>query len=53
MFLVFREEYFSNYFNYKKIKDGLIEFGGKIGELLGGDNFIVWIGMFDIYNLEF
>lgn len=50
--LASREEYFSNHSNYKKIKDGLIEFGGKIGELLGGDNSTVWTGMSDIYNLE-
>lgn len=50
--LASREEYFSNHSNYKKIKDGLIEFGGKIGELLGGDNSTVWSGMSDIYNLE-
>lgn len=50
--LASREEYFSNHSNYKKIKNGLIEFGGKIGELLGGDNSTVWSGMSDIYNLE-
>lgn len=50
--LASREEYFSNHSNYNKIKNGLIEFGGKIGELLGGDNSTVWSGMSDIYNLE-
>lgn len=50
--LASREEYFSNHSNYKKIQNGFMEFGGKIGELLGGDNSTVWAGMTDIYNLE-
>lgn len=29
-----------------------MEFGGKMGELLGGENSTVWSGMSDIYDLE-
>lgn len=50
--LASREEYFSNHSNYKKLKNGFMEFGGKMGELLGGENSTVWSGMSDIYDLE-
>ena len=47
-----REEYFSNHSNYKKIRQGFLDFGVRIGELLGEDNSTVLKGMTAIYNLE-
>ncbi|XP_078330083.1 endothelin-converting enzyme 1-like isoform X2 [Crassostrea virginica] len=50
--LASREEYFSNHSNYKKIRQGFLDFGVRIGELLGEDNSTVLKGMTAIYNLE-
>ncbi|XP_061185373.1 endothelin-converting enzyme 2-like isoform X1 [Saccostrea echinata] len=50
--LASREEYFTNHSSYQKIKTGFLEFGAKLGHLLGGENSSVWTGMSDIYGLE-